>query len=78
MEELVHVKLSVRLGLGVPLEHCNKVTESISRLCFLTSVTLVSEVGLHLKKNTPYEDGDVKKLPREENFSISARICLRR
>ena len=66
-EVKVNVKLSVKLGLGELLELYNKVTERISRLCFLTFATLVSEVGSY-KKNTLYEDGDVKKLSCEETF----------
>ena len=41
MEELVHVKLSVRLGLGVLLEHCNKSHRKyITTSAFLTFVTI--------------------------------------
>ena len=71
------VKKTVELccGYGVLVELCCgngvlgfsiKSLKEYSTPLLLIFVTLVSEAGFY-KMNTPYEDGDVKKLFSEEN-----------
>jgi hypothetical protein len=62
-EELKDVGLCCGYGR---LEDSIKSIKEYSTSLLLIFATLVSEVGFY-KTNTPYEDGDVKKLFSEEN-----------